>query len=69
MEYAISALEFASRMETTILPPEAAPLKGNIIASGRVTAERIARGPQPAGLSIPTDGSPTGSGAVGDAVT
>jgi len=52
-----SAPGFSGRAETAVLPPEASPLRATIITEEE-TAKRTVEGPQPAGLSIFTDGSP-----------
>jgi len=59
---------FGARTEGTVLPLETTPLQATVVIDNEATAKRIAEGLQPLGLSIFTDGSRTGTGAVGYAV-
>jgi len=57
LDYAKPALGFSRRVQTTVLPPEAAPLRATVIIDAEETAERTAESPQRARLSMLADGS------------
>jgi len=69
LDCAVSALGFSGRVESTVLPPEATPLRPTVIIDDEVTAKRTAEGPHPPALPRSTDGSRTDSEAVGYAVS